>query len=170
VSLPPYTPPAPISPEHRLVAFDCGKMPLNDWLRKRALKNEGRASRTYVVTSTSGENAGSVIAFYTLAAGAIQFEEAPKPLTRNMPNPLPIMVLGRMAVGQRHGGRGLGRFMLREAMQRVLEASQQVGARALVVHAIDDEAVSFYTQFGFQTFPAGSRTLILPIETIAASL
>jgi len=145
-------------------------MPLNDWLRKRALKNEGRASRTYVVTSTTGDNAGSVIAFYTLAAGAIQLEEVPKPLTRNMPNPLPIMVLGRMAVDQRHGGRGLGRFMLREAMQRVLEASQQVGARALVVHAIDDEAVSFCTQFGFQIFPAGSNTLFLPIETIASSL
>src|SRR3546814_9827174 len=73
-----------------------------------------------------------------------------------MPNPLPVMVLGRMAVEQHHAGAGLGKAMLREAMRRVLEASEKVGARALVVHAIDDEAVTFYTQFGFQIFPIGS--------------
>src|SRR3546814_18305739 len=79
-----------------------------------------------------------------------------------MPNPLPVMVLGRMAVEQHHAGAGLGKAMLREAMRRVLEASEKVGARALVVHAIDDEAVTFYTQFGFQIFPIGSLTLFLP--------
>jgi GNAT superfamily N-acetyltransferase len=151
-------------------AFDCGKQPLNDFLRKRALGNEGKASRTYVVTAVSGEFAGEVVAYYTLAAGAVRLEESPKKLSRNMPNPLPVMVLGRLAVDTRFEGRGIGKAMLREAMQRVLRASQGIGARALVVHAIDDEALAFYARFGFQPFPPGSRTVWLPIETIAAAL
>ena len=167
---PSYTAPEPINTDHRLDVFDCGKAPLSDFLRRRALKNDGRASRTYVLTATAGEQAGSVVAFYTLAAGAVPLAELPKKLSRNMPNPVPVMVLGRMAVDQHHKGKGLGRGMLQEAMSRVLIASQEVGARALVVHAIDDEAVTFYTQYGFQIFPTGSRTLFLPIETIAASL
>src|SRR3546814_1074117 len=87
-----------------------------------------------------------------------------------MPNPLPVMVLGRMAVEQHHAGAGLGKAMLREAMRRALEASEKVGARALVVHAIDAEAVPFSTQFGSQIFPIRSLTLFLPTETIAAAL
>lgn len=167
---PPYTEPRPINPEDRLEAFDCGKQPLNDFLRQRALKNEGRASRAYVVLSTTGEDAGSVIAFYTLSTGAVPLEEAPGRVRRNMPNPIPVMVLGRMAVDRRHAGKGLGAAMLRQALQRVIEASKTIGARAVVVHAIDDEAVTFYTRYGFQLFPTGSRTLFLPIETIAGSL
>lgn len=163
---PAYSTPRPISPDDRLDRFDCGKPALNDFLRRRALKNEGKASRTYGVCSAAGE----VVAFYTLAAGAVELEEVPGSLRRNMPNPLPIMVLGRMAVDLSHAGRGLGKGMMREAMQRVLEASRNVGARALVVHAIDDEAVTFYTPFGFHAFPTGNRTLFLPVETIAASL
>jgi GNAT superfamily N-acetyltransferase len=167
---PRYTAPEAISPQHRLDTFDCGRSALNDWLRKRALKNEGRASRTYVVTATGGEEGRAVVAYYTLAAGAVRLEDLPRPLGRNMPNPVPVMVLGRLVVDRRHQGAGLGSGMLREAMQRVLGASRQVGARAVVVHALDDEAVTFYTQFGFRASPAGGRTLFLPVETIAASL
>jgi GNAT superfamily N-acetyltransferase len=163
---PAYQAPRPITPEDRLASFDCGEAALNDWLRRHALKNEGKASRTFVVCSTTHE----VVAYYTLAAGAVRLPEAPKPLGRNMPNPLPVMVLGRMAVDKRHASKGLGKGMLKEAMQRVLHAAQTVGARALIVHAVRDEAVTFYTQFGFQSFPIGSRTLFLPIETIATSL
>ncbi len=167
---PPYAQPRPVAPHDRLETFDCGKEPLNDFLRQRALKNEGRASRAYVVTSSTGEDAGAVVAFYTLSTGAVPLEEAPGSVRRNMPNPVPVMVLGRMAVDRRHSGKGLGAGMLRQALQRVLEASKTIGARALVVHAIDDEAVTFYTRYGFQLFPAGGRTLFLPIETIARSL
>lgn len=165
-----YTAPEALSPQHRLEAFDCGRPVLDDWLRKRALKNEARASRTYVVTAAPGENGGAVVAYYALAAGAVRLADVPPSLARNMPNPLPVMVLARLAVDRRHAGRGLGSAMLGEAMQRVLGASRQVGARALVVHALDDEAVAFYTQFGFRVFPAGGRTLFLPVETIASSL
>lgn len=163
---PQYEAPRPISSDDRLDAFDCGKPPLDDFLRRRALNNEGKASRTFVVRAANGE----VVAYYTLAAGAIQLADVPKKLQRNMPNPVPVMVLGRMAVDRRHTGRKLGQGMLREAMQRVLEASTTIGARTLIVHAIDDEAVTFYTRYGFQVFPAGTRTLFLPIETIAKSL
>lgn len=162
----PYSAPRPISSEERVSGFDCGKTELNDFLQKRAAKNEGRASRTFVVSSTAGEVAG----FYTLAAGAVDLSEVPGKLKRNMPNPLPVTVLGRLAVDLSHAGKGLGKAMLKEAMQRSLEASKSVGARALVVHAIDDDAVTFYAQFGFQAFPTGGRTLFLPMETIAASL
>jgi GNAT superfamily N-acetyltransferase len=162
---PAYAPPRRISPDDRLDSFDCGKPALNDFLRHRALNNEGKASRSYVVVA-----AGEIAAYYTLSAGAVQLDQVPGKLKRNMPNPLPVIVLGRMAVDLRHAKKGLGKALLKEAMKRVLEASRAVGARALIVHAIDDDAVSFYTQYDFQVFPADSRTLFLPIETLEASL
>ena len=166
----PYSAPRPIEMGDGIAGFSCGKPPLDDFLKQRALKNEGKASRTYVVASQSGEDAGSVAAYYTLAAGAVSRDDAPNWAKRNMPNPLPVIVLGRLAVDAKHQGKGIGKHLLREAMQRALEASRQIGARALVVHAIDDEAVSFYVPFGFQAFPTDSRTLFLPIETMAKSL
>jgi GNAT superfamily N-acetyltransferase len=166
----PYGAPRPIDRGDEVADFNCGKPPLDDFIKQRALKNEGKASRTYVVASQSGEDAGKVVAYYTLAAGAMSRDDAPKWAKSNMPNPLPIIVLGRLAVDSRHQGQGLGKHLLREAMQRTLDAARHVGARALVVHAVDDEAISFYVPFGFQSFPAESRTLFLPIETIANSL
>jgi len=80
------------------------------------------------------------------------------------------MVLGRLAVDKRHHARGLGKALLREAVQRTLTVSREAGVRALIIHALDDEAVTFYAQFGFQQFPAGSRTMMLMIETMAAAL
>lgn len=166
----PYSGPEAISADHRLELFDCGKTPLNDWLRRRAFKNEGKTSRTYVVNSRVGEDAGAVVGFYSLAAGAVRLRELPSKLARNMPNPVPVMVLGRMAVDERHKGRGLGRAMLKEALQRTLETAQKVGVRAVIVHAIDEDAVTFYTRYKFQEFPVGSRTLFLPVETIADAI
>jgi GNAT superfamily N-acetyltransferase len=152
------------------VDFNCGRPPLDDFLKQRATRNEGRASRTYVVTSPGGVDAGSVIAYYTLAAGAVAHDDAPPWARRNMPNPIPVIVLGRLAVDSRHHGRGLGKAMLREAIQRTLEASRTIGARALILHAIDDEAIGFNAPYGFRRFPTGSRTMFLPVETLTASL
>lgn len=166
----PYSAPRPVEKDDGVAGFDCGKPPLDEFLKQRAIKNEGKGSRTYVVVSQLGEDAGRVVAYYTLAAGAVNHEECPTWAKRNMPNPIPVMVLGRLAVDGAHQGKKIGKHLLREAMQRTLEASRHVGVRALVVHAIDDEAVSFYVPFGFQTFPTDSRTLFLPIETIANSL
>lgn len=167
---PRYTAPRPIAADDHVESFDCGKEPLNRFLKSRALENEGKASRTYVICSAAGDDAGAVVAYYTLAAGAVARSDAPGPLRRNMPNPLPVMVLGRMAVDGRHAGKGMGKAMLKEAIQRVAQTATVVGTRAMIVHAIDDEAAAFYTPFGFQLFPAGGRTLFLPIETVAAAL
>ncbi len=169
-SRPPYSPPRPIEAGDMLDAFDCGKSALNDFLTQRALKNEGKSARTYVVTTNGGEDAGQVIAYYSLAAGAILHDDLPGWARRNMPDPVPVIVLGRLAVSARHMGHGLGSALLRDALQRALEASLQVGVRAIVVHAIDDEALSFYTTYGFQRFPTDGRTLFLPIETIHTAL
>lgn len=165
----PYTAPVPITAEHRLDGFESGKPPLDDWLKARALDNEGRASRTYVVTA-GGDAHHDVIAYYTLATGGVTLREIRRKDRHNLPNPVPVMVLGRLAVDRRHHGQGLGSALLREAMQRTLDISRSVGVRMLLVHAIDDEAVAFYLRYGFHIFPAGSRTMFLPIETIAEAL
>jgi GNAT superfamily N-acetyltransferase len=165
-----YTAPTPITPEHRLDGFDCGKPALDQWLKARALDNEGRASRTYVVTATNGAQAGEAVGYYTLATGGVALSDMRGKHRHNMPNPVPVMVLGRLAVDHRHHGHGIGPALLHEAMQRTLEISRSAGVRMLMVHAIDDDAVTFYLRFGFHIFPAGSRTMFLLIETIASAL
>ena len=158
--------PTPITAQHRLDAFDCGKPALDDWLKAHALDNEGRASRTFVVS----DEGLAVQAFYTLATGNVARAEVPRRLRHGLPNPVPVMVLGRLAVDRRQAGRGLGPSLLKEAMTRTLRVSKEAGVRALIVHAIDDEAVGFYAKYGFQLFPPETRTLFLPIETIEAAL
>jgi len=160
-----YRAPVPIGSVYRLDDFDCGKDPLNEWLRSHALDNEGKASRTYVVADTSMQ----VLAYYTLALGSVIRAEVPRKHRHGLPNPVPVMVLGRLAVDRRHSRRGIGPHMLKEAIQRTLLVEREAGALALVVHAIDDAAVGFYAKYGFQVFPAGTRTMFLPIETIRAA-
>lgn len=169
-SRPSYSAPVPITPDDRLDRFECGRPALDEWLRGHALENEGKASRTYVVTARAGEAAGDVVAFYTLAYGSVVRQEMPKSIRQGLPNPVPVMVLGRLAVDRNHSGKGLGPALLREAMQRTAEAAQIAGLRAMIVHAIDDDAVGFYAKYGFQMFPAGSRTLFLPLESVRAAI
>lgn len=166
----PYSAPTPLSAEHRIDGFDCGKPKLTEWLKAHALDNEGRSSRTYVVLANTGPQAGDVVGYYTLATGGVARSEIPRKIRQDLPNPVPVMMLGRLAVDERHQKKGIGPAMLREAMQRTLDISQAAGVRALMVHAIDDEAVTFYLQYGFVLFPADSRTMFLPIETLAAAL
>ena len=162
-----YTGPVPITAAHRCDAFASGKQPLDAWLRAHALDNEGKASRTYVVTPAGGD---AVVAYYTLAAGSVALRDIPRKYRHDMPNPVPVMVLGRLALDRRHHGRGIGAGLLREAMRRTLSVARQAGVRMLVLHALDDGAAAFYARYGFKPFPADPRTMMLPIETIAASL
>jgi GNAT superfamily N-acetyltransferase len=155
--------PAPITPEARIDDFSSGKPPLDDWLQRRAMKAEGRSARTYIVTAHS-----AVVGYYCFAAGAVRLLDAPKALRRNMPDPVPVILLGRLAVDQRWQGRGIGKGLLKDALLRALAASLHIGARAVLVHAIDDDAKAFYEGFGFIAFPDGTRTLFLPMETIGA--
>jgi predicted N-acetyltransferase YhbS len=111
-----------------------------------------------------------VIAFYGLAAGSVRRQEIPKALSRNMPPSIPVLVLGRMAVDIKFQGQKIGAFLLRDALQRALSVAGNVGARAVLVHAIDQEVVTFYESYGFKPFPEGELTLFLSISDIAAAL
>jgi predicted N-acetyltransferase YhbS len=169
-SKPRYAAPVPLTAEHRFDRFESGKPVLDEWLRAHALDNEEKASRTYVVTARAGEDAGNVVAYYTLAYGSVIRSEVPRKIRQGLPNPVPVMMLGRLAVDERHARNGIGPSLLREAMQRTIEAAQIAGLRALIVHALDDDAVGFYAKYGFQVFPAGTRTMVLPLETLRESL
>jgi GNAT superfamily N-acetyltransferase len=111
-----------------------------------------------------------VVGFYCLAAGAVQHEGAPRKLRQNAPDPIPIVIIGRLAVDKSLQGKGIGRGMLKDALLRVTMASKLVGARAVIVHAVDQEAVPFYARYGFRAFPTGNQTLFLTIEDIISAL
>lgn len=160
-----YTPPTAISSGHELGGFACGQAALDDWLRHRALRAEGASARTYVVCESR-----MVVGYYCLATGGARHDGVNAKLRRNMPDPIPMMVLGRLAIDHRHQRRGLGGALLRDAMLRIVQANRIAGFRALAVHAKDDEAVAFYVRYGFVESPPGGRTLFLPVETIIAAL
>lgn len=158
--------PVPLSDGHDATNFDCGDTHLNDWLRHRALKNESRFSRTYVVC-----NGNRIVAFYCVSAGSVERTAAPGKLRRNTPDAIPISVIGRLAVDRAYAGKGLGTDLLADALRRIAFASQAIGIAAVLVHAKDDAARRFYLQCAeFLEYPDGSRTLFLPIETVLAGM
>jgi GNAT superfamily N-acetyltransferase len=157
--------PVPLTDEHDLSAFDCGEPALNDWLRHRALKNESRFSRTYVVCEDN-----KVVAYFCISAGAVERAAAPGKVRRNAPDTIPISVIGRLAVSRSHAGRGLGADILADALRRIAVASQSIGIGAVLVHVKDDAAKRFYMRCAeFIEYPEDSRTLFLPIETVVAA-
>lgn len=157
--------PVPLSPEHDLTQFDCGEPALNDWLRHRALRNESRFSRTYVVCLDK-----RVVAYFCISAGAVERELAPKKLGRNAPNTVPVSVIGRLAVSREFAGKGLGADLLADALRRIAIASQTIGIGAVMVHAKDESTKRFYLRCAeFIEYPEDSRTLFLPIDTVIAA-
>jgi GNAT superfamily N-acetyltransferase len=155
------TPPASLDDGHDLTHFDCGLPILNDWLRKRALNNNrSGASRTYVICE--GQR---VVGYYCLATGGIEHDAAPNSLRRNMPDPIPVLVLGRLAIDHRYQIQGLGRALLRDAVLRCLHVAEIAGVTALLVHAISDQARRFYQSCGFIQFPIQPLTLCLILKT-----
>ena len=143
-----------------MTGFDCGEAALNVWLQQRALANEaGHASRTYVVCS-----ARRAIGYYCLSTGAVATASSPGRIRRNMPDPIPVIVLGRLAVDRQSQGHGLGAAMLLDAVGRTIAAAEIVGVRAMLVHAIDTGAESFYRTFGFQASPIDPLTLMSRID------
>lgn len=157
--------PVPLSIEHDLSQFDCGVPALNEWLRNRAMQNESRFSRTYVVCE--GKQA---VAYYCISAGAVERTQAPNKLRRNAPETIPISIIGRLAVSSRYAGRGLGADILADALQRIAAASQTIGIGAVLIQAKDERAKAFYLGCAeFIEYPADSRSLFLPIETLVAA-
>lgn len=160
--------PVPLTRQHDRSEFDSGHRLLDSWLRTRALKNEtSGASRTFVTTQIPGD---AVAGYYTLAASAVAVRTAPGSVRRNMPDPVPVILLGRLAVDHRFQGSGIGASLLRDAMLRVVQASHVVGVRALLVHAIDENAAAFYQRFGFIASPLDTQTLMLPITTLRSAV
>jgi GNAT superfamily N-acetyltransferase len=167
----PDSPPILTAPEalnqgHILDNFDCGSHALNEWLKRRAFKNEASgASRTYVVCQQN-----HVVAYYTLAVGAIQCVGALGRVRRNMPDPIPVMVLGRLAVHQRWQKKGVGRDLLADSVMRTVQAAAIAGIRAFVVHALSEEAKRFYEQYGFQSSPTDPMDLMITLKDAQANL
>lgn len=159
----PITPPARLTPSHDLSQFDCGKEPLNDWLKTHALTGEGQFARTYVVC-----NGNSVVGYYCLAMGSVERKQLPTKLKRQrgIPNHVPVAIIGRLARHQSPEWRGLGVDLLQDALSRVLSVSENIGVRGVLVHAIDDQAAAWWKEQEFLEYPDGSRTFFMAIETV----
>lgn len=153
--------PVLLSSEHVLDDFSCDVASLDEWLKHRAYPNQvSGASRTYVVT-----DGRKVVGYYCLASGALALSDAPGSVRRNMPNPLPMVVLGRLAVDKLWQGRGLGAALLQDAVLRTIQAGGILGVRGILVHAISNEAKSFYEHHGFTASATQPMTLILSLKS-----
>lgn len=161
--------PRALGPGDTFVTFDCGEPSLNEWIRSRALKNETTgASRTFV---TIEAESGSVAGYYCLSASALALEDAPGRVKRNMPSPIPIILIGRLAVDERFKGQGLGASLLQDAVLKGIEASRLLGARAFVVDALNEDAERFYRKFGFELMPPDAkRAMFLLISDAEATI
>jgi GNAT superfamily N-acetyltransferase len=158
--------PEKLTAAHDLSQFQCGEPELDDWLRRRALSNEEHgASRTYVVCAGL-----RVVGYYALAAGAVAHRDAPGRVKRNMPNPVPVMVIGRLAIDLSFQGRGIGSALLRDAVLRTAQAAKIAGIRAILVHAISDSAKRFYERCGFIPSPVDPMTLMITVAQAVHTL
>ena len=155
--------PEPLATAHLLAEFGCGETSLDEWLKRRALANQlNGASRTFVVADQDAR----VYGYYAMAAGAVSHQEATSGVRRNMPDPIPVMVLARLAVDQRAQGIKLGAALLQDAVNRAVAVSHNAGVRSLLVHALDERAKQFYEHYGFQESPQHPMTLMLRLNTI----
>jgi GNAT superfamily N-acetyltransferase len=162
----PLSAPEPLTDDHQIDSFDSGETVLDDWLRRHARANQATgASRTYVVCEGK-----RVVAYYALASGAIAQAAAPGRFRRNMPDPIPVVVLARLAVDRNYQGRGLGRALFRDAARRAEHAADAIGIRGIVVHAISEEARKFYIALGFDPCPAESMTLVVTLPDVRSTL
>lgn len=161
--------PRALAPGDRIVTFDCGEPTLNEWLRSRALKNETTgASRTFVTVEAES---GVVAGYYCLSAGSLALDDSPGRVRRNMPSPIPIILIGRLAVDLSFSGQGVGASLLQDAILKGVEASRIVGARAFVVDALNDDAERFYRRFGFELMPpAARRAMFLLVADAEATI
>jgi GNAT superfamily N-acetyltransferase len=169
-------PPERLNADHNLTQFSCGEPSLDHWLKSRALQNDrlisralqnerSGASRTYVVCAD-----GCVVGYYALAAGAVAHTEATTRVRRNMPDPVPVILIGRLAIDSRIQGRGIGADLLRDAVLRTLQAAEIAGIRALLVNAISADAKRFYEKYGFISSPAHPQTLMITVTEAAKVL
>ncbi len=161
-----YSVPRPISETDDAATFDSGEPTLDEYLRTRALANHvGGASRCFV-TCRDGHIAG----YYALASGAVSQSNSTGKFRRNMPDPIPVVLLSRLAVDRKHQGCGLGENLLRDAIARAVQVAEQIGVRAILVHALHDHARSFYARYDFEPSPTDPLHLMLLIKDAKASV
>ena len=154
--------PKPITDDDVLTDFESGEPSLDEWLKKKAIRNHAcGASRCFVTC-----NGKIVIGYYSLSAGAISHEEVPKSMRRNMPKPLPILLLGRLAIDRRYHNKGIGQALLRDAMLRAVVIAREAGIFAILVHVISEQAKQFYLSRGFVISPLKPMTLMMTLETV----
>ncbi len=154
--------PAALAAHDALSEFDSGVPSLDQWLKRRALQNQASgASRTYVVRDDN-----RVVGYYALASGAVAIDAASGRFRRNMPDPVPVVMLARLALDRSVQGRGLGRMLVRDAGLRVLHAADTIGIRGLLVHALSDEALAFYLATGFEPSPLDPMTLMVTLSDL----
>ena len=148
----------PLRPDHSTADFDCGKPPISNWLKSHALDHQNRSiSRSYVV-----HRSGRVVGFYALAMASIEHEAATKKIKRGLPGyPIPAALLAQLGVDVSEQNTHLGAALLKDAIFRAARLADEIGARIILVHALDDEARSFYEHFGFQPSPTNDLHLML---------
>ena len=166
MTVPMLSAPQPLADHHQRADFDSGEPSLDDWLKRRAAKNQANgSSRTYVVCEGH-----TVIGYYCLAAGAIGHAEAPSTTKPNRPDPVPVLVLGRLAIHKDHHQKGIGTALLSDAIRRAIQAADIAGVTALLVHAISEQARRFYLSRGFTPSPVKPMTLCLMLATVDQAL
>lgn len=155
-------PPTPLDASHQLDVFRCIEPELENWLKHRARRNqEDGASRCFVVCVDR-----AVIGYYAMAAGAVLRAHAPGGVRRNMPEPIPVVVLGRLAVHTDWAGKGIGAGLLKDAVLRALRLSKEMGIRAMLCHAINEDAKRFYLHHGFVESPIEPMTVLLNLHKL----
>lgn len=158
--------PEPLAAHHDIDGFSCGVVSLDDWLRRRARGNQASgASRTFVVCEGK-----RVIAYYALASSSVAAVAVTTRFRRNMPDPVPVVVLARLAIDQEYHGKGMGRALVKDASLRVIGASELMGIRGLIVHAISEDAKAFYASLGFSESPTNPMTLMVSLDDLKANL
>ena len=162
----PLSAPQPLAAHHDILSFSCGMDSLDQWLKRRALKNQTTgASRTFVVCEDQ-----RVLAYYALASSAVISTEVSSRFRRNMPEPIPVVVLGRLAIDQSLQGQGFGRALVQDAGRRVIQAADAIGIRGMLVHALSPEAKAFYERIGFEPSSLDPMTLMTTLADLKASL
>jgi len=158
--------PALLADHHDIAEFNCGEESLDHWLKKRARVNqiEG-ASRTFVAS-----DGNRVVGYYALASGALTLAAAPGKFKRNMPDPIPVVLLGRLAVDSAWQNRDIGRSLFRDAALRVSQAADTIGIRGIVVHALSERARAFYIKLGFTECPHNRMLLVVTLKDLRTAL
>lgn len=154
--------------DHSISNFCCGDQALDDWLKKKAIKSQTRShTKVYVVLDT---NIGRVVGYYAIAMGSVQRANSISSFRRNAPNPIPVLVLARLAVHLDYQGYGIGSGLLKDCVLRSIKAMNIVGGAGILVHAIDEAAKTFYQKFGFIRSPINSMTLMARIIDIEKTI